>query len=217
MTFRFSGSVAELARAKKVVCIMAKMVVLFFSMVWVGSVAAQNYRCVDEDGEFWSTSPCASGQQHPDSAAAGATQTGSSSFAAAPSLKSPDQYRQYSQQICRDEWTTRGDLNQRMYRFCMEQQTEAHKDLLHLHRQHGDQSFYADTAFPHCSDQWTNRGVTNVRMKVHCLNQEVEAVKDLMYLRDKHGAGIVDPIAERGLRRFGSWRMAAYTVERELQ
>lgn len=139
-------------------------------------------------------------------------------FAAAdtPSLKSEEEYREDSQRICYDEWSTRGELDRRMFNHCMSQQTEAYRDLVHLH-QYADQKFYSGTSFPHCSNEWTKRGVTNVRMKVHCLKQEIEGIKDVMYFREQYGESQVNAIVSRALSEFGSWRMVAYQVKRQFE
>lgn len=134
----------------------------------------------------------------------------------APSLKTEEQYRQDSHRICSEEWTKRGELDRRMYNYCMEQQSEAYQELLVLHK-YADQAFYADTAFPYCSKEWTKRGITNVRMTVYCLNQEVEGIRDVMYFREQYGESQVNAIVSSALSRFGSWRMAAYQVKRHFE
>lgn len=133
-----------------------------------------------------------------------------------PTLKTEEQYREDSHQICYDEWSTRGELDRRMYNHCMEQQAEAYRDLVHLH-QYADQGFYANTSFPYCNKEWTKRGITNVRMTVHCLNQEVEGIRDVMYFREQYGESEVNAIVGRALAQFGSWRMAAYQVKRSFE
>lgn len=132
------------------------------------------------------------------------------------SLKSEEEYREDSQRICYDEWSTRGELDRRMFNHCMGRQTEAYRELVHLH-QYADQSFYSETSFPYCRKEWTSRGVTNVRMKVHCLKREVEGIKDVMYFREQYGESQVNAVVRRALSRFGSWRMAAHQVKRQFE
>lgn len=139
-----------------------------------------------------------------------------SAAAEEPSLKSEEEYREDSQRICYDEWSTRGELDRRMFNHCMGQQTEAYRELVHLH-QYADQNFYSGTSFPYCRKEWTKRGITNVRMKVHCLKQEIEGIKDVMYFREQYGESQVNAVASRALSQFGSWRMAAYQVKRQFE
>jgi hypothetical protein len=136
-------------------------------------------------------------------------------YAAPPTLKSKQEYQQDAQNICTKKWSTRGELDRRMYNHCMEQQTEGYKDLVHLQKQYSNQGFYADVSFPYCRDKWTERGVADARMMVHCLKQEVEGMLDVAYYREKYGAERVDEIARRAIGQFKSWNMAAYRVKQQ--
>ncbi len=136
----------------------------------------------------------------------------SPAFAQALELKSREEFRRDSHQICHQKWSTRGELDRRMYNHCMEQQMNGYQELVHLHG-YSDQGWYAYTAYPYCSERWTKRGVSDARMIAHCLNQEREGIKDVMYYREKYGEDAVNPIVARALRSFNSWNMAAYKVK----
>ena len=138
------------------------------------------------------------------------------SLAETPVLKSKDAYKEDSHKICHDKWTKRGELDRRMYNYCMQMQMDGYNELVQLH-QYANQDFYSKTAFPYCQDKWTNRGVTDTRMMAHCLNQEVEGIKDVMYYREKYGEDRVNQIAGRALAQFKSWQMAAYKVKQHFE
>lgn len=129
-----------------------------------------------------------------------------------PKLKSQEEYSEDSKQICYEEWNKRGNLDQRMFSYCYEQQMEGYRKLKHLH-QYADQSFYSDTSYPYCSEKWTKRGVANPRMISYCLEQEIEGIKDVMYYREQYGEAKVNEIASRAIYQFNSWNMAAYKVK----
>lgn len=137
-------------------------------------------------------------------------------FAETPKLKTKDGYENDSYEICVKEWTKRGELNRRMYNYCMEQQMKAYYKLKELHF-YADQSFYSDIAYPYCMKDWSKRGVVNTRMLVYCLEQEVEGIKDVMYYRKQYGEESVNKIAGLALETYGSWRMAAYSVEQAFE
>jgi hypothetical protein len=137
-------------------------------------------------------------------------------FAEVPQLKSKDEYKSDSQQICVKNWTKRGELDQRMYNHCMKGQMEGYDKVKELHF-YADQNFYSDTAYPYCLKQWNKRGVVDTRMLAHCLEKEVEGIKDVMYYRKQYDEAQVNKIVGRALSKFGSWNMAAYYVKKAIE
>jgi len=131
-------------------------------------------------------------------------------------LKTKEDYRGDSNNICTKNWTKRGDLDQRMYDYCMEGQMKGYDKLISLH-EYADQGFYSEIAYPHCLREWTKRGVVDTRMLSHCLDDEVEGVKDVDYYRKEYNAKQVNKIADRALSKYGSWKMAAYAVKQAIE
>ena len=131
-------------------------------------------------------------------------------------LRSKEDYRSDSNQICAKNWTKRGELDKRMYDHCMEGQMEGFNKLIALH-EYVNQDFYSKTAYPYCLKNWTKREIVDTRMLSHCLNQEVEGIKDVMYYREQYGVEKVNKIADRALSRYSSWRMAAYSVKKAIE
>jgi len=136
----------------------------------------------------------------------------SSAFAEQPNLKPQHEYQTNSKEICHQKWNKRGELDQRMYQYCYEQQMEGYRKLKHLH-QYADQKFYSEVSYPYCTQKWTKRGVSNPRMISYCLEQEVEGIKDVMYYREQYGEDKVNKIANKAIYQFNSWNMAAYKVK----
>ena len=136
-------------------------------------------------------------------------------YAEQPQLKSKEEYKSDSQQICVKNWTKRGELDRRMYNHCLEGQMDGYDKVKNLH-QYADQDFYSNTAYPYCLKNWTKREVVDTRMLAHCLEKEVEGIKDVMYYRKQYGDEAVNKIVGRALSRYGSWNMAAYSVKKAI-
>ena len=130
-----------------------------------------------------------------------------------PLLKSEAEYKSDAQEICMKEWTKRGELDYRMYEYCLEQQMDGYIKLLNFH-QYLSKDFYSKFAYPYCIKKWTKRGVVDTRMLAHCLEQEVEGFKDVIYYKEKYDKQAVGRIAKRALSMYGSWNMAAYSVKK---
>ncbi len=118
-------------------------------------------------------------------------------------------------QQCRSEWTVRGELNQRMYNHCMDVQSEAIQNLKHTMTTQSDHRFYT-ISLAHCYKEWKERDLINPRMVNHCMDQEIEAWKDIEYYRDIYGYDRVEDLAHQGMLKYGSWRMGAYHMKRQL-
>ena len=131
-------------------------------------------------------------------------------------LKSRELYFQDSHVICSEKWTKRGELDNRMYDYCIEGQMEGYEDVKQYHR-YIDQEFYSQIAYPYCSKKWTKRSVVDTRMLAYCLEQEIEGIKDVMYYRERYDAEQVNNIVGRALSRYGSWNMAAYEVKNAIK
>jgi len=138
-------------------------------------------------------------------------------FASPPTLKSKSEYQSDSEQICAKDWTKRGELDQRMYDYCLGGQMDGYAELSEQVSQYGAQAFFTDVSYPYCANEWTERGVVNTRMIAHCLGQEIEGWKDVEYFRKQHGAGKVDVIVSGAITQYSSWNMAAYQVKNNFE
>lgn len=128
-------------------------------------------------------------------------------------LKSQSEYKKDAHQICTQKWTKRGQLDNKMYNHCYEQQMEGYLELIQFHR-YADQDWYSKIAYPYCTKKWTKQGVADTRMIAHCLDQENEGIKDVMYYREQHGTEKVNQVVDYALNSHGSWNMTAYEVKK---
>ncbi len=88
-------------------------------------------------------------------------------------VKQPDK-------LCKDEWTKRGVLDERMYNYCMNQAEEGYKKALNIYNEFKTEE-WIDDVVKHSYDQWTKRGNTNYRMFAYRMNLEKEGFLDLEY------------------------------------
>ena len=132
-------------------------------------------------------------------------------------LKSAVQFQRDRESVCTEDWTKRGVLDQGMYNYCIEQQSDAYSDLVSFHGQYSSQDWYSTHAFPYCYNEWTKRDVSNAQMIHYCLNEELEGVKDYQYYREQYDAATVDQVANQAMATFKSWNMVAYQIERHFE
>ena len=136
----------------------------------------------------------------------------SSVFADAPKLKSKENYKSDSQQICTKKWTKRGELDHKMYNYCIKYQMEGYERVKGLHV-YADQYFYSNVAYPYCINKWTKRGLVDTSMLAYCLENEIEGIQDVMYYRKRYDEAQINKIVDRALSKYGSWNMVAYSVK----
>ena len=81
---------------------------------------------------------------------------------------------------CRAEWTKRGELDKRMYDYCIKQEKEGYDEMLYIIEKNKNYEWLQDLK----SDiiiKWTKAGVTQWRMVGYALEQELDAYLDLQY------------------------------------
>jgi hypothetical protein len=186
---------------------------LLFIVLLMNMEAVEAAKCKVGDKWYDYNHPLCSGEQPKKK---GANSSSSRSISTSVSIKSKAEYSSDSQRICKDKWTKRGELDSRMFDYCMKQKAEAYEQLRSLQK-YSNQRFYSEVAFPYCNSEWTKRGVTDTRMLVYCLENEIEGIKDVEYFRKQYGDDKVNRIVAEALSRYGSWRMVAYSLRKELK
>lgn len=106
--------------------------------------------------------------------------------ATAYSLNLPTEASANADSYCKEEWTKRGVLDERMYRYCREQESEGYRDLVSLANKYKSQKWIQD-AVDYSINEWTKRGVRQDRMVNHSLKQITEGYEDLMYMSKQPG------------------------------
>lgn len=83
---------------------------------------------------------------------------------------------------CENEWTKRGELNSRMFNYCMRQGKKGHANAMHVLKKFGAHPWMA-TLLPAIWEQWTKRGITQYRMVGYSLKKEADKFLDYEYER----------------------------------
>jgi len=82
--------------------------------------------------------------------------------------------------LCKEKWTKRGELDDRMYKFCMNQHDEGYTEALVIYNEYKSKEWIDDVA-EFSLEKWTKRGNTDYNMFAFQLNKEKEAFLDLQY------------------------------------
>jgi len=88
-------------------------------------------------------------------------------------LKHPDK-------LCKDQWTKRGVLNERMYNYCMNKAEKGYQKALYIYNEFKTEKWIDDVA-KHSYDQWTKRGNIDYNMFAYEMNTQKEGFLDLEY------------------------------------
>lgn len=111
--------------------------------------------------------------------------TGNGAIPQVPPMDPPDftiapEYKfdiSQSENICRDKWTKRGELDRRMFAYCVGREQEGYVATLKKFRKHD----WIASTFPAIWAKWTNGGNTLYSQVAFNLKNEGEAFLDYVY------------------------------------
>ncbi len=95
-------------------------------------------------------------------------------------LNLPSEQSGNHETLCKEKWTKRGILDQRMYNFCADQQHEGYLNLVALANKYSSQKWIQD-AINFSVKKWTKRDVRDDQMAHHALEQITEGWENLLY------------------------------------
>lgn len=118
--------------------------------------------------------------------------------------------------FCRDEWTKRGELDQRMFRYCVSQETRGHAEMLATLKKF-DSKPWMSALFPAIWMEWTKRGITQYRMVGHALKQECDKFLDYEYERkqSQFNARKMDACAQEWRLHASRWSMTVHCYKND--
>ena len=99
---------------------------------------------------------------------------------AAQAAKIPSYDSGQPSEHCKEQWTKRGVLDNRMYEYCMKKQFEGYANLKILISKYSQQK-WLQAAVDHSVGKWTKRSVTQWNMVHYELNKITEAHEDIIY------------------------------------
>lgn len=82
--------------------------------------------------------------------------------------------------LCREKWSTRGVLDQRMFEHCVSREREGYSELAQAIREHSDVPFLRDVV-AEAAKKWTDRGRRTDSMVAHTVKREIEGYLDIAY------------------------------------
>ena len=104
------------------------------------------------------------------------------------SIKSEDEAQQDFDKLCKDEWTKRGILDNRMYNYCYNQEQKGYQELVYTIK--NNQYEWFDVSLSKIIKHWTKKGVSQWRMINYSVNQEIDAFLDVEYMKEHEGVSV---------------------------
>jgi hypothetical protein len=116
---------------------------------------------------------------------------------------------------CKLESTSRGELNVRMYNYCVEHQKNGLGQLKILRNKYGKFDWY-DSTEKHCINKWTKRGAIDIFMVYFTMNQQIDGYLDVGYYK-KQG---MDALVNKCLSKYSNngyidWNMTSYCIKQD--
>ena len=82
--------------------------------------------------------------------------------------------------ICKDKWTKRGVLDERMHKYCMTRNKEGYEKALMIYKEYENTDWINDVK-NYSLKYWTKRGNTDYRMFGYEMNKQKEGYLDVEY------------------------------------
>lgn len=94
--------------------------------------------------------------------------------------KFPSKESANSEVFCKNEWTKRGELDQRMYQYCLDREFEGYRDALVLIEKYKNQPWIQDL-IDFSVKEWTKRDIRQDSMVRFSLDRNLEGWEDMSY------------------------------------
>lgn len=120
--------------------------------------------------------------------------------------------------FCEDQWTKRGELDQRMFNYCMRQQADGYDKALSLETKHSANGSKPvemfDQVIQYALEKWAKPSEYQMNMVAYEMEQQVDGFLDVDYLvsEGKADAGSVNSCRSKWLPE---WNMVAYCLEKQ--
>lgn len=85
-----------------------------------------------------------------------------------------------SDELCKAQWTKRGELDQGMYDYCMERESEGYDEALLLIKRYNQQP-WIQAVIDFAIKKWTKTGIRQDSMVHYAIQQMTEGWEDLAY------------------------------------
>ena len=95
-------------------------------------------------------------------------------------FKFPQYATNHTEKLCKDKWTKRGVLNDRMFEYCSKQASNGYREALDIYKEY-ENSVWIQDVVNFSLSEWTKRGITDYNMFGYEVKKNKEGYLNLEY------------------------------------
>ena len=95
-------------------------------------------------------------------------------------FKFPQYATNHTEKLCKDKWTKRGVLNDRMFEYCSKQASNGYREALDIYKEY-ENSVWIQDVVNFSLSEWTKRGITDYNMFGYEVKKHKEGYFNLAY------------------------------------
>ncbi len=95
-------------------------------------------------------------------------------------FKFPQYVTNHTEKLCKDKWTKRGVLDDRMFKYCSKQATNGYRKALDIYEEYENSVWIQDVVI-FSQSEWTKRGITDYNMFGFEMKKQKEGYLNLEY------------------------------------
>ncbi|OQW54948.1 MAG: hypothetical protein A4S09_17340 [Proteobacteria bacterium SG_bin7] len=116
-------------------------------------------------------------------------------------------------QLCKDEWTKAGTLDEQMYTHCLKRQAEGIAEIKTIQNEFNGKNWFENMSGPNCFKKWTKRDAINYEMVAHCMKSEKEGYLNTKYQYDKKDKSVAVDCLINQMTSETPMEMSAYCIK----
>jgi hypothetical protein len=138
--------------------------------------------------------------------------------AAARTIDIPSEESGQHAALCREQWTKRGVLDDRMYTYCVNQEHEGYLRLLDQTSQHGDLPSLQG-AVNSAVNEWTKRGMRSDRMVAYEIDKQIDGFLDMKYSEKQpdFNKSVAVQCISQWTKDFQHWSMIKFCYDQQVK
>lgn len=115
-------------------------------------------------------------------------------------------------ELCKDEWTKAGALDQEMFNHCIKKQSEGVAEIKSIESELKGKMWFENFSGPNCFKSWTKRDIVNYEMVAHCMKSEKEGYLGTKFQYDKKSKEIAIDCIITHLASSSPMEMSDYCI-----
>lgn len=116
-------------------------------------------------------------------------------------------------QLCKDEWTKAGTLDEQMYTHCLKRHAAGIAEIKSIQNEFKGKNWFENMSGPNCFKKWTKRDAVNYEMVAHCMKSEKEGYLDTKYQYDKKDKRVAIDCLINQMTSETPMEMSAYCIK----